>query len=72
MFAFCSGLVSLASEGRPRVLIQPQPQRLLVGDLLYLECGAIGRPLPQYQWYRNGVLIKKAIQRKYTVRGPNR
>ncbi|KTG02286.1 hypothetical protein cypCar_00026545 [Cyprinus carpio] len=62
------GLVSLASEGRPRVLIQPQPQRLLVGDLLYLECGAIGRPLPQYQWYRNGVPIKKATKRKYTVK----
>uniref|UniRef100_A0A9J8AWT7 MALT paracaspase 1 n=1 Tax=Cyprinus carpio carpio TaxID=630221 RepID=A0A9J8AWT7_CYPCA len=62
------GLVSLASEGRPRVLIQPQAQRLLVGDLLYLECGAIGRPLPQYQWYRNGVPIKKATKRKYTVK----
>ncbi|XP_073697362.1 mucosa-associated lymphoid tissue lymphoma translocation protein 1 isoform X2 [Garra rufa] len=62
------GLVSPASDGRPRVLIQPQPQRLLVGDLLYLECGAIGRPLPQYQWYRNGVPIKKATKRKYTVK----
>uniref|UniRef100_A0A673LZU6 Mucosa-associated lymphoid tissue lymphoma translocation protein 1-like n=1 Tax=Sinocyclocheilus rhinocerous TaxID=307959 RepID=A0A673LZU6_9TELE len=62
------GFVSLASEGRPRVLIQPQPQRLLVGDLLYLECGAIGRPLPQYQWYRNGVPIKKATKRMYTVK----
>ncbi|XP_067263974.1 mucosa-associated lymphoid tissue lymphoma translocation protein 1 isoform X2 [Chanodichthys erythropterus] len=62
------GLVSLALEGRPRVLIQPQPQRLLVGDLLYLECGAIGRPLPQYQWYRNGVPVKKANRRKYTVK----
>uniref|UniRef100_A0A671LED8 Mucosa-associated lymphoid tissue lymphoma translocation protein 1-like n=1 Tax=Sinocyclocheilus anshuiensis TaxID=1608454 RepID=A0A671LED8_9TELE len=63
-------IMSLASEGRPRVLIQPQPQRLLVGDLLDLECGAIGRPLPQYQWYRNGVPIKKATKRMYTVRGP--
>uniref|UniRef100_A0A8C2DRE7 MALT paracaspase 1 n=1 Tax=Cyprinus carpio TaxID=7962 RepID=A0A8C2DRE7_CYPCA len=51
-----------------KVLIQPQAQRLLVGDLLYLECGAIGRPLPQYQWYRNGVPIKKATKRKYTVK----
>uniref|UniRef100_A0A673M4L7 Mucosa-associated lymphoid tissue lymphoma translocation protein 1-like n=1 Tax=Sinocyclocheilus rhinocerous TaxID=307959 RepID=A0A673M4L7_9TELE len=51
-----------------KVLIQPQPQRLLVGDLLYLECGAIGRPLPQYQWYRNGVPIKKATKRMYTVK----
>uniref|UniRef100_A0A671RXB0 MALT paracaspase 1 n=2 Tax=Sinocyclocheilus anshuiensis TaxID=1608454 RepID=A0A671RXB0_9TELE len=51
-----------------KVLIQPKPQRLLVGDLLYLECGAIGRPLPQYQWYRNGVPIKKATKRKYTVK----
>uniref|UniRef100_A0A8C0YPT8 MALT paracaspase 1 n=1 Tax=Cyprinus carpio carpio TaxID=630221 RepID=A0A8C0YPT8_CYPCA len=55
---------------RDKVLIQPQPQRLLVGDLLYLECGAIGRPLPQYQWYRNGVPIKKATKRKYTLKAP--
>uniref|UniRef100_A0A673M391 Mucosa-associated lymphoid tissue lymphoma translocation protein 1-like n=1 Tax=Sinocyclocheilus rhinocerous TaxID=307959 RepID=A0A673M391_9TELE len=59
---------SFVIKGRPRVLIQPQPQRLLVGDLLYLECGAIGRPLPQYQWYRNGVPIKKATKRMYTVK----
>lgn len=62
------GLVSMGSEVRLRVLIQPQPQKLLTGDLLYLECGAAGRPLPQYQWYRNGAPIKKANKRKFTVK----
>nr|XP_055056742.1 mucosa-associated lymphoid tissue lymphoma translocation protein 1 isoform X1 [Misgurnus anguillicaudatus]XP_055056743.1 mucosa-associated lymphoid tissue lymphoma translocation protein 1 isoform X1 [Misgurnus anguillicaudatus] len=63
------GFVSQPSDGRPRVLIQPHPQRLFVGDSLFLECGAIGRPIPQYQWYKNGMPIKKATKRKYSVQG---
>uniref|UniRef100_A0A4W4HF00 MALT paracaspase 1 n=1 Tax=Electrophorus electricus TaxID=8005 RepID=A0A4W4HF00_ELEEL len=59
------GLMSLPSEGRLRVVTQPKPQSLLVGDALYLECGAVGRPLPHYQWYRNGVPLKNATKRKF-------
>uniref|UniRef100_A0AAR2IH05 MALT paracaspase 1 n=1 Tax=Pygocentrus nattereri TaxID=42514 RepID=A0AAR2IH05_PYGNA len=61
------GLMSLPSEGRLRVVIQPKPQSLLVGDALYLECGAVGRPLPHYQWYRNGVPVKNATKRKFSI-----
>ncbi|TRY95854.1 hypothetical protein DNTS_021388 [Danionella cerebrum] len=62
------GLASLASEGRLKVLIQPQAQKVLAGALLSLECGALGRPLPQYRWYRNGGPIKTGNKRKYTVK----
>ncbi|KAK1792299.1 hypothetical protein P4O66_012254 [Electrophorus voltai] len=60
-------LMSLPSEGRLRVVTQPKPQSLLVGDALYLECGAVGRPLPHYQWYRNGVPLKNATKRKFSI-----
>ncbi|XP_076853908.1 mucosa-associated lymphoid tissue lymphoma translocation protein 1 isoform X2 [Brachyhypopomus gauderio] len=61
------GMMSLPSEGRLRVVIQPKAQSLLMGDGLYLECGAVGRPLPQYQWYRNGVPLKNANKRKFNI-----
>ncbi|XP_058231477.1 mucosa-associated lymphoid tissue lymphoma translocation protein 1 isoform X1 [Hemibagrus wyckioides] len=61
------GLMSIPSEGRLRVVIQPKPQSLLVGDALYLECGAVGKPLPCYQWYRNGAPLKKATKRKLSI-----
>lgn len=60
--------MSIPSEGRLRVVIQPKPQSLLVGDALYLECGAVGKPLPHYQWYRNGAPLKNATKRKLNVR----
>ncbi|MCI4392642.1 hypothetical protein PGIGA_G00148170 [Pangasianodon gigas] len=61
------GLMSIPSEGRLRVVIQPKPQSLLVGDALYLECGAVGKPLPRYQWYRNGAPLKNATKRKLSI-----
>ncbi|NXW60548.1 MALT1 protein, partial [Eurystomus gularis] len=36
-----------------QILRQPQPCHLAEGDTLVLECGAIGNPPPQYQWFRN-------------------
>ncbi|XP_053530277.1 mucosa-associated lymphoid tissue lymphoma translocation protein 1 isoform X1 [Ictalurus punctatus] len=61
------GLMSIPSEGRLRVVLQPKPQSLLVGDALYLECGAVGKPLPRYQWYRNGAPLKNATKRKLSI-----
>uniref|UniRef100_A0AAQ5XWH3 MALT paracaspase 1 n=1 Tax=Amphiprion ocellaris TaxID=80972 RepID=A0AAQ5XWH3_AMPOC len=55
-------------DGRMKVVIQPQSQRLHVGENLQLECGAVGRPIPRYQWHRNGVPIANASKRKLTVR----
>eukprot|EP00064_Thunnus_orientalis_P018228 superscaffoldBa00004124_g18322 len=54
-------------EGRLKVVIQPQSQRLHVGQTLQLECGAVGRPVPRYQWHRNGVPIPGATKRKFTI-----
>uniref|UniRef100_A0A673C4S0 MALT paracaspase 1 n=1 Tax=Sphaeramia orbicularis TaxID=375764 RepID=A0A673C4S0_9TELE len=55
-------------KGRLKVVIQPQPQRLHGGETLQLECGAVGRPIPRYQWHRNGVPILNATKRKLVVR----
>ncbi|XP_051806861.1 mucosa-associated lymphoid tissue lymphoma translocation protein 1 isoform X1 [Acanthochromis polyacanthus] len=54
-------------DGRMKVVIQPQSQRLHVGENLQLECGAVGRPIPRYQWHRNGVPIANASNRKLTI-----
>ncbi|KAM7415797.1 hypothetical protein PAMA_018047 [Pampus argenteus] len=54
-------------EGRLKVVIQPQSQRLHVGETLQLECGAVGRPIPHYQWHKNGVPIPNATKRRFTI-----
>uniref|UniRef100_A0A3Q3WYK6 Uncharacterized protein n=1 Tax=Mola mola TaxID=94237 RepID=A0A3Q3WYK6_MOLML len=58
------GHTYLSLDGRLKVAIQPQPQRLHTGENLQLECGAVGRPIPRYQWHRNGVPIPNATKRK--------
>lgn len=54
-------------EGRLKLVIQPQPQQLHIGETLHLECGAVGRPIPHYQWHRNGVPISNATKRKLVI-----
>ncbi|XP_047447558.1 mucosa-associated lymphoid tissue lymphoma translocation protein 1 isoform X2 [Mugil cephalus] len=54
-------------DGRLKLVIQPQTQRLHVGETLQLECGATGRPIPRYQWHRNGVPISNATKRKLMI-----
>ncbi|KAM4577654.1 mucosa-associated lymphoid tissue lymphoma translocation protein 1 isoform 2-T2 [Odontesthes bonariensis] len=54
-------------DGRLKLVIQPQSQRLHVGEILQLECGAMGRPIPRYQWHRNGVPIPNFTKRKLTI-----
>ncbi|KAG7274708.1 hypothetical protein CRUP_021149 [Coryphaenoides rupestris] len=54
-------------EGRLKVLIQPQPRQLMAGDTLQLECGAAGRPIPRYQWHRNGAPLPGASKRKLLI-----
>ncbi|XP_034450660.1 mucosa-associated lymphoid tissue lymphoma translocation protein 1 isoform X1 [Hippoglossus hippoglossus] len=55
-------------EGRLKLVIQPQSQQLHAGETLQLECGAVGRPIPRYQWHRNGVPILNATKRKLMIR----
>ncbi|XP_061751544.1 LOW QUALITY PROTEIN: mucosa-associated lymphoid tissue lymphoma translocation protein 1 [Nerophis ophidion] len=56
-----------SSEGRLKVAVQPESQRLHAGQTLQLECGAVGRPIPRYQWHRNGVPVANAKRRKLTI-----
>lgn len=46
---------------------QPQPQNLTVGDALVLECGAVGNPIPNYQWFRDGFPLANGSKNIYTV-----
>ncbi|KAG7490505.1 mucosa-associated lymphoid tissue lymphoma translocation protein 1 isoform X1 [Solea senegalensis] len=54
-------------EGRLKLVTQPQSQKLYMGDALHLECGAVGRPIPRYQWHRNGVPVPNATKRKLVI-----
>lgn len=55
------------AENKLQVCIQPQSQKLIVGDKLVLECGAVGKPIPQYQWLKNGDPLKDGVNKVYTV-----
>ncbi|XP_056275766.1 mucosa-associated lymphoid tissue lymphoma translocation protein 1 isoform X2 [Pseudoliparis swirei] len=54
-------------EGRLKLVIQPRSQWLHVGETLQVECGAVGRPIPRYQWHRNGVPVPNATKRKHMI-----
>ncbi|NXS08683.1 MALT1 protein, partial [Neodrepanis coruscans] len=49
------------------ICIQPQPQNLMLGDALVLECGAVGNPIPHYQWFKNGFPLANGSKNVYTV-----
>ncbi|NXC27131.1 MALT1 protein, partial [Campylorhamphus procurvoides] len=49
------------------ICIQPQPQNLTVGEALVLECGAVGNPIPHYQWFKNGLPLANGSKNIYTV-----
>ncbi|RVE67786.1 hypothetical protein OJAV_G00085080 [Oryzias javanicus] len=54
-------------DGRLKLAIQPQSQQLRAGEGLHLECGAVGRPIPRYQWHRNGAPLPNATKRKLLI-----
>ncbi|XP_071436294.1 mucosa-associated lymphoid tissue lymphoma translocation protein 1 isoform X3 [Pithys albifrons albifrons] len=49
------------------ICVQPQSQNLTVGDALVLECGAVGNPIPHYQWFRNGFPLANGSKNVYRV-----
>ncbi|NXD29660.1 MALT1 protein, partial [Spelaeornis formosus] len=53
-------------ENKLCICNQPQPQNLTVGDTLVLECGAVGNPIPHYQWFRNGFPLANGNKNVYT------
>ncbi|XP_078531019.1 mucosa-associated lymphoid tissue lymphoma translocation protein 1 isoform X2 [Lissotriton helveticus] len=63
----CFGSMAGISDNRLDIVVQPQPQKLTVGETLVLECAATGKPLPRYQWYRNGCLLKDGNTKLYKI-----
>ncbi|NXM87326.1 MALT1 protein, partial [Oenanthe oenanthe] len=61
------GLLMGLPENKLCICNQPQPQTLTVGDALVLECGAVGNPIPNYQWFRNGFPLANGSKNVYTV-----
>ncbi|CAN9499295.1 unnamed protein product [Ophioblennius macclurei] len=45
-------------RGEPRIAVNPKSQTVKCRTKFTLCCTAFGIPAPQYQWYRNGLLIK--------------
>ncbi|XP_041966042.1 mucosa-associated lymphoid tissue lymphoma translocation protein 1 isoform X2 [Alosa sapidissima] len=53
-------------DGSPHIVVHPKSQKVKPGKQVTLNCDAFGIPPPDYQWYRNGIIIKdkttKALQ----------
>ncbi|XP_065517666.1 mucosa-associated lymphoid tissue lymphoma translocation protein 1-like isoform X4 [Lathamus discolor] len=62
-----SGSITGLPGNKLHICVQPQAQSLAVGDALVLECGAVGNPIPQYQWFRNGFPLANGSENVYMV-----
>ncbi|KAJ7419142.1 Mucosa-associated lymphoid tissue lymphoma translocation protein 1 like protein [Pitangus sulphuratus] len=54
-------------RNKPAIRVQPRPQNLAAGEPLLLECGAVGNPIPRYQWFRDGLPLANGSRSVYTV-----
>ncbi|XP_030074869.1 mucosa-associated lymphoid tissue lymphoma translocation protein 1 [Microcaecilia unicolor] len=61
------GSLAAVPENKLHICKHPQPQKLNVGDTLVLKCGAVGKPLPRYQWLKNGSPLKDGTKKLYEI-----
>jgi len=74
-FCFCAALVTMLVGGErtlsaaTAITITNQPQDQVVTELLSATfvVGASGSPIPQYQWYKNGIAISNATSKTLTL-----
>ncbi|XP_060092090.1 mucosa-associated lymphoid tissue lymphoma translocation protein 1 isoform X2 [Heteronotia binoei] len=49
------------------ICTHPQSQNLVAGEKLVLQCGVVGIPTPQYQWFKNGSPLTNGDKKAYVV-----
>ncbi|XP_050184700.1 LOW QUALITY PROTEIN: mucosa-associated lymphoid tissue lymphoma translocation protein 1 [Myiozetetes cayanensis] len=61
------GILGGFPRNKLAICVQPRPQNLAAGEALLLECGAVGNPVPRYQWFRDGLPLANGSRSVYTV-----
>ncbi|XP_054842380.1 mucosa-associated lymphoid tissue lymphoma translocation protein 1 isoform X2 [Eublepharis macularius] len=54
-------------ENKLFICTHPLSQSLIAGEMLVLHCEAIGTPVPQYQWFKNGSPLMNGDKKAYVV-----
>lgn len=62
----CDGVVDDGC-GPPSFVTQPRSQKIFLGHRVIFTSAALGKPLPIYQWNKNGVAIPGANNGKLTI-----
>ena len=62
-----SGTATLTVIGTPMIIVHPQTKHVLIGDTATFNVFAVGRPVINYQWMKDGVDIPGATSTNLTV-----